>query len=113
MVKGKKPTIRFFHVFGCKLFVLRTHLEQLGKFKVKADEGIFVGYSLTSIPFRIYNLRTKTIVEYVHVSFNDIKVNGTRNEEDHELLRFENKDLNSDEYVNSDNLANSDEPQNS
>ena len=112
MVKGKNPIVKFFRVFGCKFFILRTHPEQLGKFEVKANEGIFVGYSLTSATFRVYNLRTKTVVEYVHVSFDDYKVNGTGNEEDHELLRFENEDSNSDESANYDNFTNSDEPQN-
>ena len=44
MVKGKKPSLKHLHIFGCKCFVLKTHPEQLGKFEPKADEGIFVGY---------------------------------------------------------------------
>ncbi|KAL8091797.1 hypothetical protein AgCh_034162 [Apium graveolens] len=43
MVKGKKPNLKFFHIFGCKCFVLKTHPEQLTKFDLKDDEGIFVG----------------------------------------------------------------------
>ena len=35
MVKGKNPTVKFFHVFGCKYFFLKTHPEQLRKFEVK------------------------------------------------------------------------------
>ena len=33
----------------------------------------------------------------MHLYFDDYKVNGTGNEEDHVLLRFENEDSNSDE----------------
>ena len=44
--KGKKPTLNFLHVFGCKYFVLRNQGENLGKFEAKADEGIFVGYAV-------------------------------------------------------------------
>ena len=47
-LKGKKPSLKHLHIFGCKCFVLRTHPEQLGKFEIKADEGIFVGYPLTT-----------------------------------------------------------------
>ena len=43
MVKKKKPNLKYFHVFGCKCFVLKTHPEQISKFDLKADEGIFVG----------------------------------------------------------------------
>ncbi|KAL8118663.1 hypothetical protein AgCh_016254 [Apium graveolens] len=43
MVKKKKPNMKYFHVFGCKCFILKTHPEQLSKFDLKADEGIFVG----------------------------------------------------------------------
>ncbi|KAL8124629.1 hypothetical protein AgCh_012324 [Apium graveolens] len=37
MVKKKKPNLKYFHVFGCKCFVLKTHPEQLSKFDLKAD----------------------------------------------------------------------------
>ncbi|KAL8155160.1 hypothetical protein AgCh_000523 [Apium graveolens] len=77
MVKKKKPNLKYFHVFGCKCFVLKTHPEQLSKFDLKADEGIFVGYPLSTKAFRVYNLRKK--------------------------LRFENEDVNSNS-VNSDDL---------
>ena len=42
IMKVKKPIVKFFHVFGCKFFVLRTHPEQLGKFEAKDDEGILL-----------------------------------------------------------------------
>ncbi|KAL8088105.1 hypothetical protein AgCh_038029 [Apium graveolens] len=50
MVKKKKPNLKYFHIFGCKCFVLKTHPEQLSKFDLKADEGIFVGYPLSQKP---------------------------------------------------------------
>jgi hypothetical protein len=43
----------------------------LGKFDAKTDEGIFLGYSLTSKAYGIYNKRTMTIEESVHVSFDE------------------------------------------
>ena len=44
MIKGKKPNLKYFHIIGCKCFVLKTHPEKITKFDLKANEGIFVGY---------------------------------------------------------------------
>ena len=64
------------YIFGCKCFVLRTHPEQLEKFEIKADKGIFVGYPLTTRAFRVFNLRTRYIVESINVLFDDGKITG-------------------------------------
>ncbi|KAL8088255.1 hypothetical protein AgCh_038146 [Apium graveolens] len=111
MVKKKKPNLKYFHVFGCKCFVLKTHPEQLSKFDLKADEGIFVGYPLSTKAFRVYNLRTRVVMESINVSFDDKKITGLEDFNNHDQLRFENEDLISD-TVNPDSLnsdtANSD-----
>ncbi|KAL8127829.1 hypothetical protein AgCh_014672 [Apium graveolens] len=113
MVKKKKPNLKYFHVFGCKCFVLKTHPEQLSKFDLKSDEGIFVGYPLSTKAFRVYNLRTKVVMESINVSFDDKKITGLEDFIDHDQLRFENEDSNSDtenpdslspDTVNSDGL---------
>jgi len=44
----------------------------LGKFDSKADEAIFVGYSLTSKAYRVFNRRTLNIEESMHVVFDEI-----------------------------------------
>ncbi|GJY84198.1 retrovirus-related pol polyprotein from transposon TNT 1-94 [Tanacetum coccineum] len=44
----------------------------LGKMKPKADIGIFIGYSESSIGFRIYNHRTRKIMETIHVKFDEL-----------------------------------------
>ena len=46
----KKPSLKYFLVFGAKCFVLKDG-EHLGKFDAKAEEGIFLFYSLE------YNLK--------------------------------------------------------
>ncbi|KAL8125961.1 hypothetical protein AgCh_013308 [Apium graveolens] len=111
MVKKKKPNLKYFHVFGCKCFVLKTHPEQLSKFDLKAVKGIFVGYPLSTKAFRVYNLRTRVVIESINVSFDDKKIIGLEDFNDYDQLRFENKVLNFDS-VNSDSLnpdtANSD-----
>ncbi|GJS71593.1 hypothetical protein Tco_0704434 [Tanacetum coccineum] len=40
--------------------------------KPKADIGIFIGYSESSTGFRIYNRRTRNIMETIHVKFNEL-----------------------------------------
>ncbi|GKE17294.1 putative ribonuclease H-like domain-containing protein, partial [Tanacetum coccineum] len=46
-------------------------LDHLGKFDAKGDEGYFVGYSMNSKAFRVFNKRTKKIDENLHVDFLD------------------------------------------
>nr|GFC34395.1 ribonuclease H-like domain-containing protein [Tanacetum cinerariifolium] len=41
----------------------------LGKFDGKADEGFFVGYSLNSKAFRVFNSRTWIVEENLHIRF--------------------------------------------
>nr|GEY56886.1 hypothetical protein [Tanacetum cinerariifolium] len=44
-------------------------LDHLGKFDAKGDECYFVGYSLSSKAFRLFNKRTKKVEENLHVDF--------------------------------------------
>ncbi|GKF08637.1 retrovirus-related pol polyprotein from transposon TNT 1-94, partial [Tanacetum coccineum] len=46
--------------------------EDLGKLQAKADIGIFVGYAPSRKGFRIYNIRTRRIMETVHVTFDEL-----------------------------------------
>ncbi|GKE20184.1 retrovirus-related pol polyprotein from transposon TNT 1-94, partial [Tanacetum coccineum] len=43
-----------------------------GKFKPKADIGIFVGYAPAKKAYRIYNKRTRLIIETIHVTFDEL-----------------------------------------
>jgi hypothetical protein len=60
--------------FGCHVTILNT-IDYLGKFEEKSDEGFFVGYSMVSKAFRVYNLRTKKIEKKFHVQFLENKTN--------------------------------------
>ena len=71
LYNGRKPNISHLHVFGCKCFVLNNNKDHLGKFDAKSDEGIFLGYSLHSKAFRIYNKRDMIIEESTHVAFDE------------------------------------------
>nr|GEY05480.1 hypothetical protein [Tanacetum cinerariifolium] len=44
-------------------------LDHLGKFDAKGDEGYFIGYSMSSKAFRVFNKRTKRVEENLHVDF--------------------------------------------
>ncbi|XP_022891884.1 uncharacterized protein LOC111406737 [Olea europaea var. sylvestris] len=67
---GKKPTVKYFRVFGSKCYILRDR-ENLGKFESKSDEGVFLGYSRNSRAFRVYNSRTHVVMESINVVIDD------------------------------------------
>ncbi|GJW51161.1 retrovirus-related pol polyprotein from transposon TNT 1-94 [Tanacetum coccineum] len=46
--------------------------ENLDKMKEKGDACIFVGYSTQSKAYRVFNKRTRIIVETIHVNFDDL-----------------------------------------
>ena len=92
LMKNKKPTLKFLHVFGCKCFVLRNQGENLGKFEAMADESIFVGYATTRA-YRVYNLRMNIVMELIHVVFDDKKIQGLVDEGNHDTLKFENEHI--------------------
>nr|GEU60175.1 retrovirus-related Pol polyprotein from transposon TNT 1-94 [Tanacetum cinerariifolium] len=43
--------------------------DQLGKFDGKSNKRIFVGYSIISKAFRVYNTRTRKVEENLHITF--------------------------------------------
>ncbi|GJU39627.1 putative ribonuclease H-like domain-containing protein [Tanacetum coccineum] len=73
LFNGRAPAIGFLRPFGCHVMILYT-LDHLGKFNAKGDEGFFIGYSLNSKYFRVYNKRTKHIEENLHINFLESKV---------------------------------------
>ncbi|GJW90046.1 retrovirus-related pol polyprotein from transposon TNT 1-94 [Tanacetum coccineum] len=56
--------------FGCPVTTLNT-IDHLVKFDGKADEGFFVGYSINSKAFRVFNSRTRIVEENLHVQFSE------------------------------------------
>ncbi|KAI3770757.1 hypothetical protein L6452_01900 [Arctium lappa] len=72
IINNRIPNINFFHVFGCRCFVLNDR-EDLGKFNPKADEGVFIGYSSESTAYRVYIKKTKTVTESVNVTFDELE----------------------------------------
>ncbi|GJS76706.1 retrovirus-related pol polyprotein from transposon TNT 1-94 [Tanacetum coccineum] len=68
LFRGRTPSLSFMKPFGCHVTILNT-LDHLGKFDGKSDDGFFVGYSLNSKAFRVYNIRTRKVEENLHVRF--------------------------------------------
>ncbi|KAJ9556103.1 hypothetical protein OSB04_010717 [Centaurea solstitialis] len=68
LINNQVPNIGHFRVFGCRCFVLNDR-EDRHKLQVKSDEAIFIGYSKNSIAYRVYNKRTKMVMESSNVKF--------------------------------------------
>ena len=62
--------MKYFRVFGSKCYILNGQ-KNLGKFDAKSDEGIFLGYSTTSRAYRVFNKRTKTVMEFINAEIDD------------------------------------------
>ncbi|WRX08786.1 Reverse transcriptase [Theobroma cacao] len=62
LYKGRKPNISHLRSFSYKCFVLNNGKQPLGK---------FLGYALNSKAYRVFNKRTLTVKESVHVVFDE------------------------------------------
>ncbi|GKD00494.1 putative ribonuclease H-like domain-containing protein [Tanacetum coccineum] len=71
LLHDKIPDLSFFYVFGTLCYATND-IENLGKLQPKADIGIFIGYAPIKKAFRIYNRRTRRIIETIHVDFDEM-----------------------------------------
>ncbi|GJX77353.1 retrovirus-related pol polyprotein from transposon TNT 1-94 [Tanacetum coccineum] len=71
LLHDKPPDLSFFYVFGALCYPTNDS-ENLSKLQSKADIGIFIGYTPTKKAFRIYNRRTRRIIETIHVDFDEL-----------------------------------------
>ena len=69
--KERKLNIYYFHIFGCKCFVLNNGKDNLEKFDAKSNEAIFLDYSTSSKAYRVFNKRTLIVEESNHITFNE------------------------------------------
>nr|GFD08442.1 Gag-Pol polyprotein [Tanacetum cinerariifolium] len=60
-----------FHIFGSVCYIVRDG-ENLDQMKEKGDECIFVEYSNQSRAYRVFNKRTRVIMESIHVNFDEL-----------------------------------------
>nr|GFB73252.1 ribonuclease H-like domain-containing protein [Tanacetum cinerariifolium] len=68
LFNGRTPAMGFLKPFSYHVMILNT-LDNLGKFEAKGDEGYFIGYSMYSKEFRVFNKRTRRVEENLHVEF--------------------------------------------
>nr|GEW37203.1 hypothetical protein [Tanacetum cinerariifolium] len=66
-----KPDISFLYVFGALCYP-KNDREDIGKLGAKGDISFFIGYSADSCAYRVYNHRTKKIMETINVSFDEL-----------------------------------------
>nr|GEV18672.1 hypothetical protein [Tanacetum cinerariifolium] len=71
IINEQKPLVKFFHIFGSLCYIVRDG-ENLDKLKEKGNACIFVGYSTQSRAYRVFNKRTRVIVETIHVKFDKL-----------------------------------------
>nr|GEY25213.1 hypothetical protein [Tanacetum cinerariifolium] len=63
--------ISFLHVFGALCYP-KNDREDIGKLVAKGDIGFFIAYSADFCAYRIYNRRSKKIMETINVSFDEL-----------------------------------------
>nr|GFB30537.1 retrovirus-related Pol polyprotein from transposon TNT 1-94 [Tanacetum cinerariifolium] len=73
IINDQKPLVKFFHIFGSICYIVRDG-ENLDKMKEKGDECIFIGYSTQSRAYRVFNKRTRVIMESIHVNFDELSL---------------------------------------
>nr|GEW32257.1 hypothetical protein [Tanacetum cinerariifolium] len=71
LINERKPDISFLYVFGALCYP-KNDREDIRKLGAKGDIGFFIGYSADSCAFRVYNRRTKKIMETMNVSFDEL-----------------------------------------
>nr|GFB67957.1 retrovirus-related Pol polyprotein from transposon TNT 1-94 [Tanacetum cinerariifolium] len=71
LINGRKLDISFLYVSGA-LSYPKNDREDIGKLGAKGDIGFFIGYFADSCAYRIFNRRTKTIMETMNVSFDEL-----------------------------------------
>ncbi|GJS86259.1 retrovirus-related pol polyprotein from transposon TNT 1-94 [Tanacetum coccineum] len=70
LLKGRKPTLDYFRVFGSKCFIFNIK-DYLTKFDPKSYEDIFLGYSQNSKAYIILNKHTRKVKESLNVTFDE------------------------------------------
>nr|GEX85133.1 hypothetical protein [Tanacetum cinerariifolium] len=71
IINDRKPLVKFFYIFGSLCYIIRDG-ENLDKIKEKGNACIFVGYSTQSRAYKVFNKRTRGIVETIHVNYDEL-----------------------------------------
>jgi transposase InsO family protein len=76
-ITGKKPSVHYFRVFGCKCFILNKK-PKASKFPSKVDEGFLIGYGTNEHVYRVFNKTTDCVETTVDVKFDESNGSSTR-----------------------------------
>ncbi|GJX14039.1 retrovirus-related pol polyprotein from transposon TNT 1-94, partial [Tanacetum coccineum] len=71
LINGRKLDISYLHVFGA-LYYPKNDREDIRKLGAKGVIGFFISYSANSCTYKIYNRRTKKIMEMMNVTFDEL-----------------------------------------
>nr|GEU60463.1 integrase, catalytic region, zinc finger, CCHC-type, peptidase aspartic, catalytic [Tanacetum cinerariifolium] len=63
--------ISFLHVFGALCYP-KNDRKDIRKLGAKGDIGFFIGYSANSCAYKVYNRRTRKIIETLNVTFDEL-----------------------------------------
>ena len=74
LLKGKKPNISYFKLFGVKYFIHNNNKKNLDKFDVKSELGYFLGYSENSRSYRVFHVKNNYVEESSHILFEEFNV---------------------------------------
>ncbi|GJT16359.1 retrovirus-related pol polyprotein from transposon TNT 1-94 [Tanacetum coccineum] len=80
LINDRKLDISFLHVFRVRCYPKNDHEDigklgakgDIGKLGTKGDIGFFIGYSADSCAYRVYNQRTKKIIDTMNVTFDEL-----------------------------------------
>ncbi|GKE24761.1 retrovirus-related pol polyprotein from transposon TNT 1-94 [Tanacetum coccineum] len=70
ILRNRKPSLKYFRIFGCKVFILNTKVH-LTKFDPKSYEGVFLRYSQTSKAYIVLSKEIMRIEESLNVTFDE------------------------------------------
>nr|GEV58589.1 retrovirus-related Pol polyprotein from transposon TNT 1-94 [Tanacetum cinerariifolium] len=73
LINERKLDISFLHVVGAFCYP-KNDREDIRRLGAKGDIGFFISYSADSCAFRVYNRRTKKIMETMNVSFDELSI---------------------------------------
>nr|GEU41331.1 integrase, catalytic region, zinc finger, CCHC-type, peptidase aspartic, catalytic [Tanacetum cinerariifolium] len=71
LIQGRKLDISYLHVFGALCYP-KNDREDIGKLGAKGDISFFIGYSANFVAYRVYNQRTRKIMETMNVTFDEL-----------------------------------------
>nr|GEX96640.1 hypothetical protein [Tanacetum cinerariifolium] len=75
LINGRKPDITFLHLFDALCYP-KNDRQDTGKLGAKRDIGFFIGYFATSYAYRVYNKRTRKIMDMMNVTFDELSAMG-------------------------------------